>query len=860
MSKNLVIVESPAKAKTIQKYLGKDFEVKSSFGHIRDLPKKGMGIDLTTFTPDYEVSPDKKKIVSELKEAVKKAETVWLASDEDREGEAIAWHLAQELKLDEKNAKRIVFHEITKNAILKAIENPRKIDQNLVNAQQARRVLDRIVGFEMSPVLWKKVKTGLSAGRVQSVAVRLVVERELEIRNFKPVSAFKIEGTFLNEEQQEIAAKLKGDFKKEEEAENFLTQAKDTEFKVQNVETKPGTRSASAPFTTSTLQQEASSRLGYNVTTTMRLAQRLYEEGFITYMRTDSVNLSQEAINGAKSQIISEFGEAYSNPRNYTTKSASAQEAHEAIRPTDFSVKSIGDVQLNKLYQLIYRRTLASQMSNAKIERTVIQIGNSKLQYQFEAQGEVIIFEGFLKAYGIIKNEDEDDEDNEKILPKVKVGELLKYKKIEATEKFTRPAARYTEAGLVKKLEELGIGRPSTYAPTIQTIQNREYVDKREILPQEREIVKMTLTKELKKQVVTEKFGGDKNKFVPTDIGEVVNEFLTNNFAEILDYGFTAKVEQNFDDIANGAEKWKEVLGEFYKDFHPKIEDVEENADRATGERLLGKDPKSGKNVYARMGRYGAMIQIGESDDEVKPTFASLMATQNIATITLEEALELFKLPFELQDYEGKPVSVAVGRFGPYIKWGETYISIPKLEDPLSVNQERAEELIKEKQLADAPVAHFKGEPVTKGKGRFGPFIKYKDMFVNVPKKYDFENLSQNDIQELLEAKLEKEANRYIQQWEKEKISIENGRWGPFIKFGKTNFKIPKTKNDEKYTAEDLAEVTLEEVKKWITAQDKTAFAEKKKTAAKKATPKKTAAPKKTVAAKKNPKKSDKKF
>ena len=858
MSKNLVIVESPAKAKTIQKYLGKDFEVKSSFGHIRDLPKKGMGIDLTTFTPDYEVSPDKKKIVSELKEAVKKAETVWLASDEDREGEAIAWHLAQELKLDENNAKRIVFHEITKNAIQKAIENPRKIDQNLVNAQQARRVLDRIVGFEMSPVLWKKVKTGLSAGRVQSVAVRLVVERELEIRNFKPVSAFKIEGTFLNEEQQEIAAKLKGDFKKEEDAENFLTQAKDIEFKVLNVETKPGTRSASAPFTTSTLQQEASSRLGYNVTTTMRLAQRLYEEGFITYMRTDSVNLSQEAINGAKSQIISEFGEAYSNPRNFTTKSASAQEAHEAIRPTDFSVKSIGDVQLNKLYQLIYRRTLASQMSNAKIERTVIQIGNSKLQYQFEAQGEVIIFEGFLKAYGIIKNEDEDDEDNEKILPKVKVGELLKYKKIEATEKFTRPAARYTEAGLVKKLEELGIGRPSTYAPTIQTIQNREYVDKREILPQEREIVKMTLTKELKKQVVTEKFGGDKNKFVPTDIGEVVNEFLTNNFAEILDYGFTAKVEQNFDDIANGAEKWKEVLGEFYKDFHPKIEDVEENADRATGERLLGKDPKSGKNVYARMGRYGAMIQIGESDDEVKPTFASLMATQNIATITLGEALELFKLPFELQDYEGKPVSVAVGRFGPYIKWGETYISIPKLEDPLSVNQERAEELIKEKQLADAPVAHYKGEPVTKGKGRFGPFIKYKDMFVNVPKKYDFENLSQNDIQELIEAKLEKEANRYIQQWEKEKISIENGRWGPFIKFGKTNFKIPKTKDDEKYTAEDLAEVTLEEVKKWITAQDKTAFAEKKKTAAKKATPKKTAAPKKTVAAKKAPKKSDK--
>lgn len=833
MSKNLVIVESPAKAKTIQKYLGKDFEVKSSFGHIRDLPKKGMGIDMATFTPDYEVSADKKKLVTELKSAVKKAETVWLASDEDREGEAIAWHLADELKLKDENTKRIVFHEITKNAILKAIENPRKIDQNLVNAQQARRVLDRIVGFEMSPVLWKKVKTGLSAGRVQSVAVRLVVEREQEIRDFKPTSTFKLEGIFLNDTKQEISAKLKGDFKEENDAEAFLNQAKDTEFKVLNVETKPGTRSASAPFTTSTLQQEASSRLGYNVTTTMRLAQRLYEEGFITYMRTDSVNLSQEAINGAKSQIISEFGEEYSNPRNFTTKSASAQEAHEAIRPTDFSVKSIGDVQLNKLYQLIYKRTLASQMSNAKIEKTVIEIGNSKLPYQFEAQGEVIVFEGFLKAYGISKNEDEDDEDNEKLLPKVKTGEILTYKKIEATEKFTKPAARYTEAGLVRKLEELGIGRPSTYAPIIQTIQNREYVDKREILPQEREIVKMTLAKDLKKQIVAEKFGGDKNKFVPTDIGEVVNEFLTNNFAEILDYGFTAKVEQDFDDIANGSEKWKEVLGDFYKDFHPKIEDVEENADRATGERLLGIDPKSGKNVYARMGRYGAMIQIGEQDDEQK-TFASIMQNQNIATITLEEALELFKLPFDLQDFEGQPVSVAVGRFGPYVKWGETFISIPRGEDPLSVNQERAEELIREKKAADAPVANYKGEPVTKGKGRFGPFLKYKDIFVNVPKKYDFDNLSQNDINELIEAKLEKEANRYIQQWEKEKISIENGRWGPFIKFGKSMFKIPKNKNEEKYTAEELKEVSLDEVKKWITAQDKNAFAEKKKPAAKK--------------------------
>ncbi|ASK30913.1 DNA topoisomerase I [Chryseobacterium sp. T16E-39] len=835
MSKNLVIVESPAKAKTIQKYLGKDFEVKSSFGHIRDLPKKGMGIDLETFSPDYEVSADKKKLVTELKSAVKKAEIVWLASDEDREGEAIAWHLADELKLKPENRKRIVFHEITKNAILKAIDNPRDIDQNLVNAQQARRVLDRIVGFEMSPVLWKKVKPGLSAGRVQSVAVRLVVEREKEIRAFVPKASFKLDGIFLNSTEQEISAKLKKDFDKEEEAEKFLEKAKTTEFKVLNVETKPGTRSASAPFTTSTLQQEASSRLGYNVTNTMRLAQRLYEEGYITYMRTDSVNLSQEAIEGSKKQIISEYGAEYSAPRNYTTKSASAQEAHEAIRPTDFAVKSIGDAQLNKLYQLVYRRTLASQMANAKIEKTVIEIGNPGLPQHFEAQGEVIIFDGFLKAYGIVKTEDDDEENNEKLLPKVKVGEVLNYKSITATEKFTRPSARYTEAGLVRKLEELGIGRPSTYAPTIQTIQNREYVDKREIEPQTREVVKMSLVKDkIKKAVLDEKFGGDKNKFVPTDIGEVVNDFLIDHFKEILDYGFTARVEESFDEIANGDQKWKEMMTDFYSKFHPRIADVEENADRANGDRLLGTDPKTGKNVHARIGRFGAMIQIGETEDEEKPTFASLMSGQNIATISLEEALELFKLPFDLKDYEGQTVSVGVGRFGPYVKWGETYISIPKGEDPLSVNQNRAEEIIGEKKKADAPIATYKGEPVTKGTGRFGPFIKYQSIFVNVPKRYNFDNLSQSDINELIDAKLEKEANRYIQQWEKEKISIENGRWGPFVKFGKAMFKIPKKNDETKYEAEELKEVSLEEVKKWITAQDKNAFAEKKKPAAKK--------------------------
>ncbi len=829
MAKNLVIVESPAKAKTIQKYLGKDFEVKSSFGHIRDLPKKGMGINLENFTPDYEISADKKKVVADLKAASKKAETVWLASDEDREGEAIAWHLAQELKLKSENTKRIVFHEITKNAILKAVENPREIDQNLVNAQQARRVLDRIVGFEMSPVLWKKVKPGLSAGRVQSVAVRLIVEREKEIREFKPIPSYKVEGVFTNLEKQEISAKLKKDFTKEQDAENFLNQVQNIDFKVLNVDVKPAQRSASAPFTTSTLQQEASNRLGYGVTTTMRVAQRLYEEGYITYMRTDSVNLSQEAINAAKNQILKEFGEEYSQPRNYVTKSASAQEAHEAIRPTDFGVKSIDDVQLNKLYQLIYKRTLASQMANAKLEKTVIEIGNPELPQHFEAQGEVIVFDGFLRAYGIYKNEDEEQEDGYKILPKVNVGEALAYKKITAVEKFSRPVSRFTEAGLVKKLEELGIGRPSTYAPTIQTIQNREYVDKREIEPKGREIVKLTLTKTgLKKEILTEKFGGDKNKFVPTDIGIVVNDFLTTNFNEILDYGFTAKVEEDFDEIARGEEKWKDVLKNFYSSFHPKIEDVGENADRATGERLLGQDPKTGKNVYARIGRFGPMVQIGETDSDEKPIFASLMATQNIVTITLEEALELFKVPFDLQDYEGKTVTVGVGRFGPYVKWGEAFISLPKGENPLSVDYDRAVAIIEEKKKADAPVASYKGEPVTKGVGRFGPYLKYQDIYINVPKKYDFENLSQKEVEELIEAKLDKEANRYIQQWEKEKISIENGRWGPFIKFKKANFKIPKKQDETKYTAEELKETSLDQVKKWILEQDKTAFAEKK--------------------------------
>ncbi|MDL1913685.1 MAG: type I DNA topoisomerase [Bergeyella sp.] len=839
MPKNLVIVESPAKAKTIQRYLGKDYEVKSSFGHIRDLPKKGMGVDLSTFTPQYEVSADKKKIVTELKAAVKKADKVWLASDEDREGEAIAWHLAQELKLKKENTKRIVFHEITKSAILSALEHPRDINENLVNAQQARRVLDRIVGFEISPVLWKKVKAGLSAGRVQSVAVRLIVEREQEIRAFRPNVAFKVEGVFLTRHSQEIYAKLKKDFSTEEEAEKFLSSAKDIAFLVLDVEKKPGFRSASAPFTTSTLQQEASGKLGYSVTHTMRIAQRLYEEGYITYMRTDSVNLSQDAIEAAKKFIVDTYGENYSKPRNYTTKSASAQEAHEAIRPTNFSVSFVPDAAMDKLYQLILKRTLASQMENAKIEKTVVEIGSPHLAHSFQAQGEVIVFNGFLKVYGVTQGGGEVKD--EKSLPKVKQGEELKYKNIIATEKYTKPSSRYTEAGLVKKLEELGIGRPSTYAPTIQTIQNRAYVDKREIVPLEREIVELRLeNSQIHKGIIVEKYGGDKNKFVPTDIGEIVNDFLTRNFQEVLDYGFTAKVEQEFDDIALGTEKWKGVLKNFYTEFHPKIEEVEEHASRATGERFLGKDPKTGKQVYARIGRYGPMIQIGSQDDEEKPRYASLLPGQNVSTINLEEALALFKIPFSLSDYKGKSISVGVGRFGPYVKYGDVFIPLPKGEDPFSVDQGRAENIIEEKLESDIPIAVYKGEPVTKGTGRFGPFIKYRNLYISVSKKYDFENLTPNDIEGLIEAKLEKEAHRYIMQWEKEKISIENGRWGPFVRYGKKMYKIPKTALGEKYDAEALKNVSVDEVKQWISEQDPTIFKKrKKKTVATKTSPKK---------------------
>lgn len=850
MPKNLIIVESPAKAKTIEKFLGKDYTVKSSFGHIRDLTKKDMGIDLDTFTPDYVISPDKQKVVKELREAAQKADTVWLASDEDREGEAIAWHLEEVLKLKPENTRRIVFHEITKNAILKAIENPRTVDRNLVNAQQARRVLDRIVGFEMSPVLWKKVKGGLSAGRVQSVALRLIVEREKEIRAFQPEKSYRTTAVFETHKNETIQAKLKNDFATEKEAVSFLESCKNADFRITDIDTKPSKRNPSAPFTTSTLQQDASSRLGYGVTTTMRIAQRLYEEGYITYMRTDSVNLSEEALEAAKKHIHAVYGKEYHKMQRYTSKNASAQEAHEAIRPTDFNLKSVPDAQLNKLYQLIYKRAVASQMAPAKLEKTKIQIQSVKVSEPFEAEGEVLLFDGFLKAYGI---QSDDEKAEARMLPKVKIDEKLNAMEIRTREKYSRPAARYTEAGLVRKLEELGIGRPSTYAPTIQTIINREYVSKDEVLPSVREVKEWVLNSNGTEEILTEEqYGGDKNKFIPTAIGEIVTDFLTENFAEILDYGFTAKVESEFDEIAAGSERWKEMMRDFYDAFHPQIVKVEAHAERATGERLLGVDPKSGKNVYTRVGKYGPMVQIGESDADEKPVYASLLKGQNIATLTLEEALKTFQLPFDLQPYENIPLSVGEGRYGPYVKWGDAYISLPRGEDPFSVSQERAEELVEDRKKADAPVALYKGEPVTKGKGGFGPYLKYGELYVNVPKKYDFDNLSQTEIETLIAAKIEKEANRYIQRWEDKGIAIENGRWGPFIRSGKKMLKLPKNPDGEKYTAEELKDVPLDTVLEWIEAADPSAAkknkkttAVRKKTTSKKTTTRKTAAKKK---------------
>jgi DNA topoisomerase-1 len=831
MSKNLVIVESPAKAKTIEKFLGKDFKVTSSFGHIADLPSKELGVDVEgDFTPKYIVSSDKKSLVKELKSLAAKAEMVWLASDEDREGEAIAWHLAETLNLDESKTKRIVFHEITKSAILKAIENPRQIDYNLVNAQQARRVLDRLVGYELSPVLWRKVKGGLSAGRVQSVAVRLIVEREREIEAFTPVGSYRIDAEFLTSDGQSFKAKLPKNFNTEAEAREFLQKNMGASYAISELVKKPAKKSPSPPFTTSTLQQEAARKLYFSVGKTMTIAQRLYEAGLITYMRTDSVNLSNDAKKAAQKEIESSYGSAYCHPRNFKGKSKNAQEAHEAIRPTDMSRQTIeGDYDQARLYDLIWKRTIASQMSDAQLERTNVKIAihaSKPVTEHFAANGEMIKFDGFLKVY--LEGTDFEEEEQEGMLPTLSKGDHLDNEYITATERFTRPPYRYTEASLVKQLEELGIGRPSTYAPTISTIINRNYVEKGTIEGTERKYLQLTKTAEkISEKNLKETIGSDKGKLVPTDIGLIVNDFLVEHFSSILDYNFTAKVEQDFDDIAEGKEEWKQMMKDFYGKFHPRVEDVSENADRESGERILGDDPESGKPVLVRLGKFGPMAQIGAPDDDDKK-FASLRPDQQLHMVTFEEVMDLFKLPKTLGVYDNEEVEVNNGRFGPYVRLGKKFISLPKGVDPLDVDMTMAKELIEEKKKADAPIYVYEGLPVQKGTGRFGPFIKWNNMFINVNKKYDFDNLSEADIKQLIEDKKQKEIDKLINEWPAEGIRIEKARWGRFnlIK-GKVKVELPKSTKADKMTLEEAQALIEKKTPKKKTAKKKTSSKKK---------------------------------
>jgi DNA topoisomerase-1 len=763
MAKNLVIVESPAKAKTIEGYLGSEFIVKSSYGHVRDLAKKGLAIEIDNkFNPLYEVTPDKKQLVTELKKLVKESEVIWLATDEDREGEAISWHLYETLGLSKKETKRITFNEITKTAILKSIEKPRNINKELVDAQQARRILDRIVGFELSPVLWKKIRPKLSAGRVQSVAVRLIVEREKEIQSFSTSTFFRVNGLF-----QALKGNLKTEYCRqladESEAKKLLDRCLKSSFFVEEIQQKPATKIPSAPFTTSTLQQEASLKIGFSVTKTMLVAQRLYESGMITYMRTDSVNLSETAIQEAKNAIETNYGSEYSKPTKYTSKSAGAQEAHEAIRPTDFLRTSIsGENDDMRLYDLIWKRAISSQMSHAKLERTTIKIGGLDNSDYFTAKGEVIRFDGFLKVYLESQVEDGDDDvSDESILPSVEVNEKLKQKEITATERYTRPPARYVEASLVKKLEELGIGRPSTYAPTISTIQKRGYVEKKEREGELRNFTVLKLSNEqINREVKSETTGKDRNKLSPTDIGIVVTDFLNQHFDRIMDYNFTAKVEAEFDEIAQGKIQWTDMMAEFYEPFHANVTNTLENSDRATGERELGMHPVSGRKIIVRIGRYGPMVQIGdEKEDGEKAQFASLQNNQSIGSITIEEALALFKLPRTLGEYNSEIVKANAGRFGPYIQVGKVFVSIPKGEEPMTIELDRAIELFVEKQIADA-----------------NKLIKAFD--------------SRPDVQLL------------------------NGRYGAYLKIGKDNFKLPKDTTPENLSLEECLHISINQAPK----------------------------------------------
>jgi DNA topoisomerase-1 len=847
MAKNLLIVESPAKAKTIEKILGPDFEVKSCFGHIRDLEKEDMGIDIKNhFQPRYIISEDKQRVVSDLRSIAKRSNEVWLATDEDREGEAISWHLCEVLGLDPGTTKRIVFHEITKPAIQKAVKNPRTVNMDLVNAQQARRILDRIVGFEISPILWRKMsmKNNLSAGRVQSVAVRLIVERERSIIGFAPKSSFKVEAMFTAPDVsgRSVTFKAEGPDKLplESSAQEYLVQCIGAAYEVSDVQVKPAKKSPAAPFTTSTLQQEASRKLGYSVSRTMSLAQRLYENGHITYMRTDSVNLSDTALDATRAAITAQYGPQYHQQRKFQNKNESAQEAHEAIRPTDMNIQRAGDADTQRLYELIWKRTMASQMADAQLERTIARITVSTQPEPLTATGEVLRFDGFLKVYTEGRDDEDGDDTAEGVLPPLTVGQVPGFIEMRAVQRFTRPQPRYTEASLVKKLEELGIGRPSTYAPTISTIQQRGYVERRDKDGVRRDFVILTLKEEsVIRRTDTENVGAERAKLFPTDLGMVVTDFLAEHFKRVMDYNFTARIEEEFDQIAHGKQEYSQMLSDFYAPFHEQVEQTMEHAGRAAGERLLGDDPDTGKPVIARLGRFGPMVQIGKTDEEEKPKFATLKANQSIGTITLEEALELFRLPFSLGTWGEKEIIVGAGRFGPYVKWGEQFISIPKGEEPLTVDMDRAIEIIKEKQAADAPIGFYEGVPVGKGKGRFGPFIKWGELYINVPRRFDFDNLSQSDIDELISAKLEKESKRFIREWPGENIAIENGRWGPFIRFGKEMIKLPRKADGEKYEASDFTDMPLDEVKKMILAQDPDAFTPKAaKKSAKKGTKK----------------------
>ncbi len=874
MPKNLLIVESPAKASTIQKYLGPDFIVKSSRGHIRDLPKQEDAIDVANgFLAKYEVSPDSKRTVTELKEAMKRSDEVWLATDEDREGEAISWHLCKVLGLDPITTKRIVFREITKTAIQKAVTMPRTVDLDLVNAQQARRILDRLVGYDLSGVLWKKVKGGLSAGRVQSVAVKLVAERERMIREFEASPYFRLFADFNmateSGGQTMMRANRKDNLETEGDARKFLEECRGAIYKIADIAKRPGKKTPAAPFTTSTMQQEASRKLGMTPNRTMSAAQRLYEAGHITYMRTDSVNLSGDALKAAEDQINSAYGKNYHFQRTYKTNSKEAQEAHEAIRPTDFGVSSAGaERDQKRLYDLIWKRAIASQMADAKTEKTTATVSiSTKPEESLVATGEVIIFDGFLRVYQESRDDDdEQDEETKGLLPPMKVGQTLKLGELIAEENLTRPSkGRFSEASLVKELESRGIGRPSTYAPTISRIMDpaRGYVIKEKTEGTERKFSKLALlpSGDIVDKAYTKNVGAISNQLVPTDLGLLVVDFLDEHFDQIMNYGFTADIETQFDDIANGKVSLEEVLKDFYDPFKSRVVDTIETAERASGERVLGIDPASGRTLIVRMGRYGPVAQIGKPDEleaGEKPKYGNLRSGQSMEDITMEEALELFKLPMDLGDYKGQPMVANIGRYGPYVKWGESFINLPKSEDPLALTPERAKELIDEKIKADAPVAQYKGHGITKGKGRFGPFVKWNGIFVNIPARYNIDTISDDEMFEIIEVKVQKEANRYIHNWiEDEGISVENGRWGPTIKYKKKFVKLTPREDGEKWTAEEAKELTVEQVKAMIEEVMPGEFTKKapakKKAAAKKKAPAKKKASAKTAVAKTGP-------